>query len=321
MSLYTPKISPSFLFVWFSLPILLFSQAIYGEMNIKDTQTPTIILSTIAPISKIAENFLEHACPLSKVQAQSIIPQNNDPHLFEPKFSSIYDLQNTLIWFRNGEPMEQHLCKLFNRNKITIIDLRELIDPLYGNCCHQHTNHSHHRHQDLSNIDPHFWLSIHNLKTVVTAIYQNIGYLLSIDPQEVENILETDLQRIETAHRALTDKIRAENIRALCVNHPALSYLCHDLGIAQLYAESDGRPLSIKETLLLQEQITQFKVQSMNILQPYSQTTALSIAKQQNLKINYLSPYAHNPIVFLEQMVKIAFTTKDCSSCNQTRSH
>jgi zinc transport system substrate-binding protein len=273
------------------LPLLFFSSC--GDSpSLPTEQTKPLILVSLAPYQFLAQRIGGNA-----IQVKGIIPQNANPHTFEPTARQMKEVCQGDLWFRIGEPFENKLLSHLQRKNsdLKIVDLREKIDflPLEG-CC-PHCSHD--------AMDRHFWLSLELTKIQATKI---ADILCAIVPSEA-TIFQKNLQNLYEEISLIDDEIRSLlnqlQHRSFVVSHPAFGYFCRDYQLKQLSIEEAGkepRPKHV-ESVMRQAKLEEAKIALA--LPQHNNKGVYLVAKQLSIPVHSIDPYSFD---YLETMRHLA---------------
>lgn len=230
-----------------------------------------IVLVSVAPQKFLIESIAKEGCIV-----EVLVPSGASPHTYEPRIRQIDLIKEAALWFRIGESFEERLLPLVKR----VVDQRENLD-LIGCCCHEGS-------------DPHIWLSPRLLKQQARQICKELESLLG---QDLQANLTTLLEKLDQIELQLKSRSFP---KAVLVSHPAFGYFCRDFKVEQLSIEKEGQEPSPRELAQLVDSICQRKIGKVFLQEQYSKKAALQIAKQLNLEVVALDPYAEDVLTNLE---------------------
>ncbi|MBU3136612.1 zinc ABC transporter substrate-binding protein [Clostridium gasigenes] len=203
---------------------------------------------TISPLKEFAEIIGG-----DKVEVFSIIPQNSDPHSFEPKPKDLASLNNSDIFVYNGLKMESWIDPILKQienkdveivnssNGVDIIELSQ--DEHAGETAEEHAKHEEEEHanetaeehagHDHGTQDPHIWLSLKQ----ATKQAENIKNALVLKDEANKDYYEENFQKLKKDFNDTYEEYakKFENIsnKNFVTGHAAFGYLCRDFGLTQ----------------------------------------------------------------------------------------
>lgn len=203
---------------------------------------------TISPLKEFAEIIGG-----DKVEVFSIIPQNSDPHSFEPKPKDLASLNNSDIFVYNGLNMESWIGPILKQienkdveivnssNGVDIIELSQ--DEHAGETAEEHAKHEEDEHanetaeehagHDHGTQDPHIWLSLKQ----ATKQAENIKNSLVLRDEANKDYYEENFQKLKKdfndTYEEYAEKFKNISNKNFVTGHAAFAYLCRDFGLTQ----------------------------------------------------------------------------------------
>ncbi len=207
-----------------------------------------------------------------KFEVILIVPPGAEPHNFELKPQDILKLRGTKIIFSNGLIIDDWTKNLTQNLKST------KVISLYQNV-------------DLIDQDPHFWLSIENMKKVAQKVTEEMG---NFDPQNkdyYEKNLENVLNKLNELSKFAQNESKNFSSRYLITQHNAFRYLAQELNLNIVgFLEGSNKEITPTE---LQKIIDAIRVLGIKAIfkEPGEESNLLkTLAKEFNLKIHELDP-------------------------------
>lgn len=189
----------------------------------------------------------------AEVEMLCLVPGGVDPHTFNPTPSDVRALTKADLVLASGYDLEPYLDKLVANSgtKARLFLVSSVLkDPVHASAGTHAHDHSEHRHGEL---DPHWWHSIANLKTVTLAIADELKTLRPDEAPGIEARAEAYVKRLG-ALSAWVDaelKLLPSSRRQLVTSHDAFGYLARDYGFSlhplnglSPEAETDARSLA-----------------------------------------------------------------------------
>lgn len=286
--------------VVFLLQIMLLKQdsKIDSNEQLKPSK-PSIALSTF-PLYDIAKNIAKY-----KLDTYMILPVGVDIHAYEPNPKEMVKLHNSSLVVYSGASLEPWISKLNLKNKTIdmskYVDLLELDSPLED----EHEHHGESCSHGLK--DPHYWLSISNMKKSTKQI---TDAMIELDNTNKEFYLENQKQYLSMLDALdnlyKTTLSRCKN-REIVTNHNAFSYLGHnyDFNILSLSNLSPDASVNAKNMIKLIEHVKEHNISTVFYENFAASNSIDSIAKESNIKIDSLQPLAN--ITSDEQEKKVSY--------------
>lgn len=268
-----------------SLALLTISSLFFIPKS-KKAQTPEVLV-TIAPHKYFVERLMDHS-----VHVKNLVPQEADPHGFEPSAKELIGLFSAKLWFLSGEPFEEQFIPIIKKNdpNLEIVDLKGNIETLKVSCCHHHHGHDHHHQPE----DLHFWMS----PKIAKMQCQKIAYKLKesfpekselIDQKLIE--LNLDFDRLDAY---LTNQLKDKEGSSFLVSHPAFGYFAKQYHLHQLALENEGQDHSPREFAELLTAIDDEQIKSLYVQKQYNYKASKQLAGSKNLQLVEVNPYAEN---------------------------
>ncbi|EHJ00944.1 ABC-type metal ion transporter, periplasmic subunit [Clostridium sp. DL-VIII] len=192
------------------------------------------IVVSIYPLKEFAEEIAG-----DKVDITCLVPDNVEPHDYEPKTKDFEELTKGKAFIYNGLGMETWVDKVNDTIKdkdILIVDSSEGVQA---------------RKEDNA-IDPHSWLSLKNAEiqseniknTLVKLDEKNKDYY-----EENYNKFKGELEDLYNEYQPKFDKLSKKDF---VTGHAAFGYLCRDFGLTQksvenLFAEGEPTPKQLED--------------------------------------------------------------------------
>jgi zinc transport system substrate-binding protein len=207
-----------------------------------------------------------------KFEVVLIVPPGAEPHNFELRPQDIFKLRGTRIIFSHGLIIDDWTKNLTqNLKSAKVISLYQNIN--------------------LIDQDPHFWLSIENMKKVAQKVAKEME---NFDPQNkdyYEKNLENVLNKLNELSKFAQDISKNFSSRYLITQHNAFKYLAQELNLNIIgFLEGSNKELTPAE---LQKLIDAIRILNIKVIfkEPGEESNLLkTLAKEFNLKIYELDP-------------------------------
>ncbi len=211
----------------------------FGENALTD-EKPVITVSILPQkyfVDKIAGD---------KVVVNVMVPPGASPSTYDPTPLQLQQLNKSLAYFRIGHIGFE---EAWMNNISQINPTMKIYDLSDGVEFHS----SSHYHNDLhSSVDPHFWLSPKQVKTLIMNIYNAMVELVPGDSLFYFNNFRRFSKKLDSLDRAFEMKLSQIENRHFIIYHPALTYFANDYGLMQHEIELEGKsptPLYLKQII------------------------------------------------------------------------
>ncbi|MBM4309376.1 MAG: ABC transporter substrate-binding protein [Deltaproteobacteria bacterium] len=260
--------------------------------------TPLRICTAIAPLAYCIEQIGG-----TLVTVDTLLPEGQDPHMFEPGPRLLHRLSNAQLYLMAGLPFERILVDKIRaqHTKIRIIDTGKHIDLLSADheqvCSGDHgADHDHTGH------DPHFWLGTRQLRQFIELAQRVIT---EADPDNAAAYAQNTtrlLAALEAAHAGNLRLLQPHRNRTFFVYHPAFGYFAHTYTLNQQTVEINGRQPTARHISALIKQARSSGVRTIFVQPQFDTKTAQTIAAQINGTVVPLDPLAKDVIRNLQTM-------------------
>jgi len=252
------------------LLIIIISLGIFSFVFLKKTYegffTPKIAV-TLYPFYDVVKEIVG-----DKYDVVLIVPPGAEPHNFELRPQDFIRLRGVKIIFSHGMAIDKwvnDIIKNFKEAKVV---------PLYQSV-------------DLINEDPHFWLSIENMKKIAQKVTEEMK---NFDPQNEEvykKNLNDVLSKLDELLNFAQTEAKSFYLPYLITQHDAFQYLAKELNLKIIGAlEGPNRELTPADLKKLIDSIKIFNVKVI-FKDPEEESNLLkTLAQEFNLKIYELDP-------------------------------
>lgn len=222
-----------------------------GESNdknaVKNEETKPSITVSIFPLKEFAEEIAG-----DKVDINCLVPNNMEPHDYEPKTKDFEKLINSDAFIYNGLGLEEWVEKVnevIKNEDVLIVDSSKNVDSITiedenHEEEHNHDNEEEHDHEHGA-IDPHSWLSLKEAQVQSEAIKDT---LIEIDPENkayYEQNYNEFKQKLDDLYNKYNEKFQTLQNKNFITGHAAFGYLCREFGLEQKSVENvfgEGEP-------------------------------------------------------------------------------
>ncbi len=214
-----------------------------GESNdknaVKNEETKPSITVSIFPLKEFAEEIAG-----DKVDINCLVPNNMEPHDYEPKTKDFEKLINSDAFIYNGLGLEEWVEKVnevIKNEDVLIVDSSKNVDSITI----EDENHEEEHDHEHGAIDPHSWLSLKEAQVQSEAIKDT---LIEIDPENkayYEQNYNEFKQKLDDLYNKYNEKFQTLQNKNFITGHAAFGYLCRDFGLEQKSVENvfgEGEP-------------------------------------------------------------------------------
>lgn len=254
---------------------------------------PRVALSTFV-LYDVARHIAQDTIELVK-----IIPAGVDLHSFEPTPQTIAKIQTSDLLIYNGGGLEPWLDAFNFKNRAlglgNYLRLKHLAPKE-----HTHDDHSACSHSEL---DPHIWFDVDNMKEISRIISYE---LIALSPQNKELYLDNRDRYIEMLTRldnSYKNKLQSCALDTLITNHNAFSYLSDRYGfhIETLSGLSPEAEVSPKDVIRIMKKIEKKNITVVFFEDFGSDKAMKSLARQIDVKVDSLHPLGNISKADIEQ--------------------
>lgn len=174
-----------------------------------------------------------------KVEVKCLVPDNMEPHDYEPKTKDFKELTNSKAFIYNGLGMEEWVDDVnesIKANNVLIVDSSTGIEV----------------RKEGEAVDPHIWLSLKNAEIQGENIKDTLVKLDEKNKDYYEENYNKFKEELEGLYNEYKPKFDALNKKNFITGHAAFGYLCRDFGLTQksvenLFAEGEPTPKQLEE--------------------------------------------------------------------------
>ncbi|MBN1076528.1 metal ABC transporter solute-binding protein, Zn/Mn family [Clostridium botulinum] len=205
-----------------------------NESNkVNDDSKKLQVMVSIYPLKEFTEKIGG-----DKIEVTCLVPQNMEPHDYEPKTKDFEKLMNSDIFIYNGLGMEHWIDSVNNvvsDDKVLKVNSSDGIDV----------------RKEGGLVDPHSWLSLIQVQKQCENIKDA---LISLDETN-KDTYEENYNKFKKELQGLYDEYSAKfndlSQKDFITGHAAFGYLCRDFGLTQksvenLYGEGEPTPKELE---------------------------------------------------------------------------
>lgn len=200
----------------------------------KVTENKLNVIVSIYPLKEFTEKIAG-----DKVEVSCLVPDNVEPHDYEPKTKDFEVLTNSKLFVYNGLGMESWIDKVNETIKdkgVTVVDSSIGVDI----------------RKEEDAVDPHIWLSVKNAEIQSENIKNALVKLDEKNKDYYEENYKKFKAELENVYNEYKPKFDSLNKKNFVTGHAAFGYLCRDFGLTQksvenLFAEGEPTPKQLEE--------------------------------------------------------------------------
>lgn len=174
-----------------------------------------------------------------KVDITCMVPDNVEPHDYEPKTKDFKTLTESNVFVYNGLGMESWVDKVSDSVKdknIIMVDSSENIET----------------RKEEDAVDPHIWLSLKNAEIQSENIKNALVKADEKNKDYYEDNYKNFKEELEKLYDEYNPKFNSLEKKSFVTGHAAFGYLCRDFGLNQksvenLFAEGEPTPKQLEE--------------------------------------------------------------------------
>lgn len=264
------------------------------------------VAATIFPLADIAEN-IGH----DKVEVVNIVKPGASPHTFEVEPSDVKQLQGTDILFAIGGRLDNWTTDILTVEKtakLVIVDENIAKNEFRFKHTHQHHEDAHadeadreekqneehedeHHDQDR-NYDPHYWLSVKNVKIIAENIAES---LIELDPDNAQfyrDNLSAYQQDLDQAADEIEETLKNVDKNKLIVFHESWNYFANEFGlkVVGVFALSPGKEPTPQQLAHLYDTAQQYDIGAVFSEPQLSPETLRPFVEDLDLELYVLDP-------------------------------
>lgn len=260
-----------------------------------DTRHSKSISVTIPPLQGIVKEIVGNDYTINV-----ILPKGATPENYSPTVAQMAAIEHSEYLFNIGTlPFEQQIVsKLKSAKGANIQMVADRIELIEGSCEHGHTHHGHHHSHD-----PHVWMSIDGLMTIVDNIATPI---INSNPDSTKYVANYEAIK----QRLIVNKQRYAELldtapRHFLIYHPALGYLAQEFGLEQIALENDGKAPTPAGVINIVEKAQAEGLKYMLYQAEYPLDVVKPIAEVLGVKPILINPLSDNIFEELDRIINI----------------
>jgi len=207
-------------------------QAESAKKNVTNNKLNIIV--SIYPLKEFTEKIGG-----DKVEVTCLVPENMEPHDYEPKAKDFGELMKSNVFVYNGLGMETWVDKVnevIKDKNVVIVDSSTGVEV----------------RKEEEAVDPHIWLSLKNAEIQSENIKNTLVQLDDKNKDYYEENYNKFKEELETVYNEYKPKFDTLSKKNFITGHAAFGYLCRDFGLTQksvenLFAEGEPTPKQLED--------------------------------------------------------------------------
>lgn len=192
------------------------------------------VMVSIYPLKEFTEKIAG-----DKVEVTCLVPDNMEPHDYEPKTKDFEKLSKSNLFIYNGLGMESwvdQVNKTLEGSNVDILNASDGVDVRMEG--------------DVE--DPHIWLSLKNAEKESESIKDELIKLDSDNAEYYENNYNEFKNELEELYNEYSPKFKSLTKKDFITGHAAFGYLCREFDLQQksvenLYGGGEPTPKQLQE--------------------------------------------------------------------------
>lgn len=205
-----------------------------SQITNEDSSEKVKVMVSVYPLKEFADKIAG-----DKVEITTMVPDNMEPHDYEPKTKDFESLTKSDAFIYNGLGLESWVNEVNNVIKdkdILIVDSSEGVNI----------------RKEGESIDPHSWLSLKEAQKQAENIKDTLIKLDDKNKDYYQQNYEEFSGELESLYNEFKEKFDSLENKNFVTGHAAFGYLCRDFGLQQksvenLFAEGEPTPKQLEE--------------------------------------------------------------------------
>lgn len=203
----------------------------------KENKDNLEVTVSIYPLKEFTEKIAG-----DKVKVTCLVPDNMEPHDYEPKTKDFEKLTKSDLFIYNGLGMESwvdQVNKTLEGSNVYVLNVSEGINV----------------RKEEGVDDPHIWLSLENAQKESENIKNELIKLDSDNKDYYEANYNNFKEELENLYNEYKPKFQGLNKKDFITGHAAFGYLCDEFGLQQksvenLFGEGEPTPKQLEELVI-----------------------------------------------------------------------
>lgn len=236
-----------------------------------------------------------------KVDVTLMMPQNADPHSYEPLPNQLSKVSSARMYVEIGTTLEFETnymdnIKAANPNML-IVNASKGITLILNSA-----------EDDSETLDPHVWVDPKNAEIMVNNIYEG---LVEVDPEDKDYFTKNRdqyIEKLKELDRNTTNLLKSKNNSYILVYHPSFGYYAKDYNLTQVSAMINDEEPSPQRIAMMIDIAKQNNITTIYSEPQYSLKFMESIASQIGARVVTVNDLDENYIQNMNN-VAVAFAS------------
>lgn len=270
----------------------------FSVLSSEEQTNKPLVLVPLTPYQFIVEQIVKDTA-----KVLPLVPENADPHTFEPSPRQVMESSRAVLWFQIGESFERKAQASFEtaNPELVITDLRKGIELIYNDKNVHVCPHC----SDESGADIHFWLSPKVVQKQAKIITKSLIKQFPQNKKFYKKNLKLFLNVLSDLDQTILSSLKDSKNRYIAISHPAYSYFCKDYNLEQIAIEEEGKEIGPKYLTFLLKTLKEKEIRTIFVVQNHPDKAALLIADQIGAQVQYINPLSKNYIKEMKRTAKL----------------
>ncbi len=232
-----------------------------------------------------------------RVQVDTLVAGNRDPHTFEPTPSQLSKLSQAQLYLYVGMPFERSLLTRIQSTNARL----KMIDHKAGIILRKqdamlelehHTTHAHHP----GSLDPHVWTTPSQMKHMAATARDA---LTTIDPAgkaDFDHNFKALAQELDILDANIRQTLQQAKVSRFMVFHPSWGYFADQYGLTQIAIEYEGKEPGAKTVTRIINLAKQQQIKTIFVQPQFSRRAAENVAQSVGARILVMDDLAPDMI-------------------------
>ncbi len=183
---------------------------------------------TIVSVSSFALYDITKSIAGNSLDVINILPFGVDPHSYEPTPKTMAKIEKSVLVIYSGSGLEPWTHNYTFKQKVLNISKFVHLRKLSKEEEHEHHHEHHHADENKFGIDPHYWLSIKNMKIATDVITKA---LIRLKPEDKLLYIKREkqyLKGLSDLQEKYSHSLKSCKQKSIVVSHNAYGYLAHE---------------------------------------------------------------------------------------------
>lgn len=264
---------------WLAIALIVGAVFTFFSCSHLEKETKPTIVVTVSPYNVWVKKIVQNTANVSLA-----IPENVNPHIYEPSPKQINKLKNASVWFTINDPVETKLIQTLSSHyhEFTTVDLTKTLpkENLSG--------------RSKRCLDNHYWLSPTLASIQCQLITKTLCNLYPEHAQLYQDNLQNLRKEFAELNAYLREHLKPVANKAFIISHAALGYFAKEFSLVQIPLEFEGKSPKPKDLSLIHDFANNHDILCALTLEKFDNKGTLQIANSYSLPIYKFNPNAPN---------------------------